>query len=74
MPFEAPGVDPTTVLNTGASNIQEEFPAAEVAGILASYIIGLKAAWALGLALAAGALLASFGPEMRSIKARGKSG
>jgi hypothetical protein len=74
VPSHAPGIIPAAVLNTGASSIQNGFPAEDVAGIYASYMIGLKAAWAMGLALAAAALLASFGPEMRSIKTKKKSG
>jgi hypothetical protein len=68
IPAKAPNIDPSTVLNTGASNIASNFPIADIQGIFDSYMVGLKSAWALGLALAVGAFVASFGPEMRSIK------
>jgi MFS transporter, DHA2 family, glioxin efflux transporter len=59
----APGVDPTLILHTGASEIRNVFLGADLPGVLSSYMLGLKGAWALGLALTAGAVVASFGPR-----------
>ncbi|KAK3936509.1 hypothetical protein QBC46DRAFT_357408 [Diplogelasinospora grovesii] len=63
-------INPSAVLDGGASNIAQNFEPEDVPGILASYMVGLKAAWALGVALAVAAALASFGPRMVSIKAK----
>jgi MFS transporter, DHA2 family, glioxin efflux transporter len=64
----APGVDPILVLHTGASEIRTVFLGVDLPGVLSSYMLGLKGAWALGLALAAGAVVASFGPRRNRIR------
>ena len=61
------GISPSDVLNAGATGIEKNFSPQDIPAIIASYMIGLKAAWALGVALAATAAVASFGPERRSI-------
>ncbi len=64
----APGVDAGLVLHTGVGEIRTVFSSADLSSILSSYMIGLKAAWALGLALAACTVVASFGPRRDRIK------
>lgn len=46
----APGVDPATVVKTGATDLRKVFSADQVAGILVAYMRGLKMAFAVGLA------------------------
>ena len=50
LPYSAPGVDPATVVNTGATNLRQVFSADQIPGILVAYMNGLKIAFAIGLA------------------------
>ncbi|EXJ81107.1 hypothetical protein A1O3_07395 [Capronia epimyces CBS 606.96] len=43
----APGVDPATVLVTGATQIRDAFTAAQVPGVVAAYMEGLKVVFAI---------------------------
>jgi hypothetical protein len=68
----APGVHPAEVLDTGIFQMTGEFSSEDLHGILSSYMVGLKGAWALGVALAVAAAVASWGPENRYIKVNKK--
>lgn len=48
---QAPGVSATTVIGTGATRLRSTFSATQVPGILSAYMSGLKAAYALAVAL-----------------------
>ena len=50
LPHSAPGVDPATVVLTGATELRKVFSADQVAGILVAYMRGLKISFAIGLA------------------------
>ena len=50
LPYSAPGVDPATVVTTGATDLRKVFSADQVPGILVAYMHGLKIAFAIGLA------------------------
>lgn len=65
-----PGIDPAHILVVGASELRGSFSSAELPGILASYMVGLKGAFALGVALAVAAVVTSFGPPIKSIKGK----
>ena len=67
----ATGVNPSRVIQAGPTGITENFTKDQVTGILLSYMKGLKASWAMGIALAGVTLLISFWPEWRSIKGSG---
>ncbi len=43
----APGVDPVTVLLTGATEIRSAFTAAQIPGVVAAYMAGLKVVFAI---------------------------
>lgn len=43
----APGVNPSTVLVTGATQIRSSFPSSQVSGIVAAYMAGLKVVFAI---------------------------
>ena len=66
-----PELNPADVLNAGASGLRNHFSSAVLPGILNSYMVGLKAAFALGIALAVAAVVSSFGPPIKSIKKKG---
>ena len=69
LPRNAPGLSPSQVVATGATDLRNTFPnPSDLNGILKSYITGLKASWAVGIALAGVAVLASFAPERKNIK------
>ncbi|MCJ1470076.1 hypothetical protein MMC07_008721 [Pseudocyphellaria aurata] len=70
LPSHAHSVNVQQVLVTGATDIRNTFRPDEVEGILNSYLIGLRAAWAMGIGLAGMAFLASFLPEFKSIKGK----
>lgn len=50
LPYSAPGVDPATVVSTGATDLRKVFSADQVPGILMAYMRGLKIAFAIGVA------------------------
>ncbi|KAI4121310.1 MAG: hypothetical protein LQ338_006441 [Usnochroma carphineum] len=55
--YSAPGVDPATVVNTGATDLRKVFSPDQVPGILVAYMRGLKIAFAIGLASTAVAFI-----------------
>jgi len=57
LPYSAPGVDPATVVRTGATDLRMVFSADQASGILVAYMHGLKMAFAIGLASTAVALV-----------------
>lgn len=62
----APGTDPAIVVATGATELRKVFAGDELLGVLRSYMKGLEAAWAVGIALAGIAtLVALLAPHKR---------
>jgi MFS family permease len=59
VPKYAPGVDPAKVVATGATQLKDVFSATDLPGVIKAYMEGLKDAYALGIALAGCAVLAS---------------
>lgn len=59
VPKLVPGVDPGLVVATGATELRKVFTSSELPGIIASYMAGLKDAYALGIALAGIAVIVS---------------
>ncbi|RDI87335.1 hypothetical protein Vi05172_g2832 [Venturia inaequalis] len=59
VPLVVPGVDPKLVVATGATELRKVFDASQLPGIIASYMAGLKDAYALGIALAGVAVVVS---------------
>lgn len=70
LPNRAPGVDAASVLAVGVTGLRSAFSPSQLSGILRSYMIGLKAAWLMSLALSAGAFVMSLLPGWKSIKAK----
>ena len=52
IPITAPGVEPASVVSTGATQLRSVFSASEIPGILIAYMDGLKLTFALAIALA----------------------
>ena len=50
LPTRVPGLDPASVVSTGATDLRIVFSADQVPGIMVSYMSGLKIAFAIGLA------------------------
>ena len=50
LPHTAPGVNPLTVVATGATDLRKVFPPEVLQGILVAYMRGLKISFAIGLA------------------------
>jgi MFS family permease len=59
VPQYAPGVDPKVVVSTGATQLRDVFTPAELPGVIKAYMLGLKDAYALGIALASLAFVIS---------------
>ncbi|KAF4991200.1 hypothetical protein FDECE_14121 [Fusarium decemcellulare] len=67
LPNNAPGVDIQTVIQTGATEIRDVFSSSEVAGIVASYMAGIKVAIAIAAAGGGVGLLFSLCNERRRL-------
>lgn len=74
LPTLAPGVSASDIILAGSTGIPEAFSKEQVPGILLSYMAGLKAAWAMGIALAGVTFVVSFLPQWKSIKRSGAGG
>lgn len=57
LPRTAPGVNPLTVVTTGATDLRKVFPAEVLHGVLEAYMRGLKISFAIGLASTGMALI-----------------
>jgi len=68
LPKLAPNVSVQTVLNVGAYGLQRNFSGDQLEGILKSYMVGLKAAWALSIAMFGVACIVALIGERKSIK------
>lgn len=51
LPTSAPGIDGARVIATGASELRKEFTPEELPGVIIAYMHGLKAAFAVSIAL-----------------------
>src|SRR5271155_3381188 len=70
VPEKVPGVNPSLVITTGATDLRKVFSAAQLPGILSAYIDGLRVAFSIGLAVACVAFILSFTPRWESLKAK----
>lgn len=61
-------VDPTEVLQTGASELRQTFHGTQLDDVLNGYLKGLKGAFALGTAIAVAAVIMSLVSPIRNIK------
>ena len=52
VPITAPGVKPSLVVSTGATQLRNVFSSSELPGILVAYMDGLRLSFALAIALA----------------------
>ena len=60
-------MDPALVLATGASELRNVFSSDVLPGILEAYMLGIKAAFAVGLAFCGISFLLSFAVPMRKL-------
>jgi MFS family permease len=59
VPKYVPGLDPATVVATGATRLKDTFSATELPGVIRAYMSGLKDAYILGIALGGCAFVVS---------------
>jgi MFS family permease len=71
LPKKAPGVNPAMVLATGASELHNVFDGEVLDGVLESYMIGLRAAFAIAVAFSGVAFLISFLLPWRKLPTHG---
>ncbi|CAK7243766.1 MAG: hypothetical protein STHCBS139747_005294 [Sporothrix thermara] len=67
LPRTAPGISPTLVLATGASDLHNVFDAATLPGVLEAYMAALKAAFAVGIGFCGLAFVLSFAIPMKRL-------
>ncbi|KAF2669638.1 MFS general substrate transporter [Microthyrium microscopicum] len=67
LPRLAPSVDPATVILTGATEIRSAFSADQVPGVIAAYMTGVKAAYAISIAGAGLAFLVTLGSRWKRL-------
>jgi len=70
LPIKAPNVSPVLVIATGASELHRVFSAADLSGVLVSYMAGLKITFIICIVLAAVSVLISVSPKWESLKGR----
>lgn len=68
LPHLVPSVKVQTVIEVGAYGLQDNFDGLQLQGILESYMVGLKAAWALSIAMFGLACVVPLVAERKSIK------
>lgn len=71
---DAPGIDPTTVINLGASHIQKGIPANFLKGVTQAYNDAITTAFYVAVAFAAISVVAACGMEWKSVKKPVESG
>lgn len=67
LPALAPGVDPITVINTGATDIRDVFPADSVPGIIQAYLYAMRAVFAVVTAYAGVAVMFAAGSKWKRL-------
>ena len=67
LPRTAPSVSPALVLATGASELQKVVPPESLPGVLAAYMLGLKAAFTVAIAFSGVAFLSSLAIPMEKL-------
>ncbi|KAG6368420.1 hypothetical protein INS49_002627 [Diaporthe citri] len=71
LPALAPGVDPLTVINTGATDIRNVFPADAVPGIIQAYLDAMRAVFAVVIAYAGVAVMFAAGSKWQRLNLKG---
>jgi hypothetical protein len=62
------------VLAAGATGLRQAFPnPKDLAAVVTSYMIGLKAAWVFSIAMSGAAFIAAFAGEWRSINEKNEA-
>ena len=74
IPTKAPHVSPQLVVATGASELRHVFKPEDLPGIIASYMDGLKVAFALTIALVGVSFLVAFTPKWQNIRGKVQPG
>jgi hypothetical protein len=70
LPTRAPGVDPSSVVSVGVTQIRATFSAAQVPGIILAYMDGLKVAYAIAIASAGISVLVSALSKWKNLKGK----
>ncbi len=60
LPATVPGINPSLIIATGATDIRSSFTPEEISGILLAYLAGLRVVWAITVGLAGSACVVSF--------------
>ncbi len=70
LPVTAPGVNPSLVLATGATELRNVFHADQISGILDAYMDGIRVTFAISIACACVTALLVLAPRFESIKGK----
>ena len=68
LPETAPGVDPSAVIATGATQIRTVYPDSLVPGIVNAYMIGLKDAFAITIGAAGASFVVALFSSRKRLK------
>lgn len=74
LPVTAPSVDPASVVGAGVTMIREVFTVAQVPGIVAAYMDGLKVTYAIAIASTGIAVIFSMAAKWENLKGRVQMG
>jgi len=70
LPKDAPGVDPQVVIKAGAAYLRNVISKEDLPGVLLAYMVGLRQAFVISIAVGAIATLCGFGVEWKSVKGK----
>lgn len=68
--YNAVGINPQSVIDTGATGLRQAFTATELSGILLSYMAALKVAYSIAIAAAGVATLVGLFSSWKNIKGK----
>jgi hypothetical protein len=70
LPKTAPDVNPKVVINAGAAYLRKVISPADLPGVLAAYMVGLKQAFVISIACGGIATIAACFVEWKSVKGK----
>jgi hypothetical protein len=70
LPIDAPGVDPTLVINAGATHIRETVTAAQLPGVLLAYMSALAQSFVISIAVGGIATIFACFVEWKNVKGK----
>jgi hypothetical protein len=70
IPIDAPGVDPSLIINAGATHIREVVTAAQLPGVLLAYMSSLAQSFILSISMGGFATICACFVEWKNVKGK----